>query len=176
MAGTLVRSTNRSLTGRPTSLGLPREVPAPRPPQCARRRQDPPADRVDAPGLAGQRAGRGRRTLCRRGLDLNDKAAGWSIITVKGAKQRGCLGGEQAIDPDKVEQWVSNAIKERPAAYVADLITPVTKSHGEIPEKDILQAIDTIRFQLQDCPPEGTPLHWTNNPTRRRQRSHRRDP
>lgn len=77
-------------------------------------------------------------------LDLNDQAAGWSIISVKGAKQRGWLGGEQAIDPDKVEQWVRDAIKEQPAAYVSDLITAVTTGHGEIPEKDILQAIDTM--------------------------------
>jgi hypothetical protein len=77
-------------------------------------------------------------------LDLDLAQAGWSIITVQGAKQRGWLGGAAVVDPDQVEGWVRDAIKQQPAAYVSDLIAAVTGSHGEIPEKDILTAIDNF--------------------------------
>jgi hypothetical protein len=77
-------------------------------------------------------------------LDLDLKGAGWSIVAVSGAKQRGWLGGKVEVDPSKVEAWISDVVKEQPVACVSEIITKVVSAHGEIPEKDVLAAIDNL--------------------------------
>jgi hypothetical protein len=77
-------------------------------------------------------------------LDLDLHAPGWAIVTLPGAKQRGWLGGAVIADPVRVEGWVADAIREQPAAYVSQIVAKVTASHGEIPEQDILNAIDGV--------------------------------
>jgi hypothetical protein len=77
-------------------------------------------------------------------LDLDLGGAGWSLVSLQGAKQRGWLGGQIEVDPARVEQWVGDAVKEQPAAYVSEIIDKVVGAHGEVPEKDILAAVDRL--------------------------------
>jgi hypothetical protein len=42
-------------------------------------------------------------------LDLDPSAAGWSLVSTQGARQRGWLGSP-TVDPSTVERWVANAI------------------------------------------------------------------
>jgi hypothetical protein len=77
-------------------------------------------------------------------LDIDLSGSGWSIVSLQGAKQRGWLGGQVEVDPVKIERWVGEAVKEQPAAYVSEIIEKVVGSHGDVPEKDILSAIDNM--------------------------------
>jgi hypothetical protein len=57
-------------------------------------------------------------------LDLDLNAAGWSLVTTQGARQRGWLGST-TVDPSTVERWVANAIAEEGATYVAQVVQRV---------------------------------------------------
>ncbi len=77
-------------------------------------------------------------------LDLDLRGEGWSLVSPPGAKQRGWLGGQVEVDPAKIEQWVGEAVKEQPAAYVAEIIEKLVRAHGEVPEKEILAAVERL--------------------------------
>jgi len=77
-------------------------------------------------------------------LDLDLRGPGWSIVALTGARQRGWLGGKVEVDPARVEAWVGDVMKEQPASYVSEIIEKVVTAHGEVPEKDILIAVDNL--------------------------------
>ena len=89
-------------------------------------------------------------------LDLDLSAPGWAIVTLPGANQRGWLGGAVIADPARVETWVADAMREEPAAYVSQIIEKVVGAHGEIPESDILTAIDNAVREAKALTYSGT--------------------
>jgi hypothetical protein len=76
-------------------------------------------------------------------LDLDLSAAGWSLVTTQGARQRGWLGNTTA-DPSTVERWVANAIAEEGATYVSQVVQRVQEQHGEVPEQTLLEAVQHV--------------------------------
>jgi hypothetical protein len=90
-------------------------------------------------------------------FELDLRTAGWSIISVAGARQRGWLGGEVVIDPMKLESWVQEAMCEVPTAYVAELIEKVQEKHGEVPDTLLLGAVDKLAREEGLAYYAGTP-------------------
>jgi hypothetical protein len=90
-------------------------------------------------------------------LDLDLRAPGWAIVTLPGANQRGWLGGAVNVDPARVETWVADAMREQPVAYVSEIIAKVVGAHGDIPEPDILTAIDNVVREDKALTYSGTP-------------------
>ncbi|MHB8764537.1 MAG: ATP-binding protein [Deferrisomatales bacterium] len=74
-------------------------------------------------------------------LTLDFGQAGWSLVTMPGAKKRGWLASSQ-VDPARVEAWVAEAVAETPAAYVSAIVTKVKEAHGEVPDSVIYTAVD----------------------------------
>jgi len=77
-------------------------------------------------------------------LDLDLGEAGWSLVTVQGAKQRGWTGPEQ-VDLSKLERWVASTIAEEGATYVTQLMQKITEQHGEVPEDAVLNVVENLR-------------------------------
>jgi hypothetical protein len=73
--------------------------------------------------------------------DLN--AAGWSLVTLQGAKQRG-QGAEARIEVSTVVPWVTAAIGDLGAATAGTVAAEVAERHGEVPVAVVLQAIDHV--------------------------------
>jgi hypothetical protein len=76
-------------------------------------------------------------------LDLDLNAAGWSLVTIQGARQRGWLGST-TVDPSTVERWVAKAIAEEGATYVAQVVQRVQDQHGEVPQQTLLEAVQHV--------------------------------
>jgi hypothetical protein len=54
-------------------------------------------------------------------LDLDLNAAGWSLVSIQGARRHGWLGST-TVDPLAVERWGANATAEEGATYVAQVV------------------------------------------------------
>jgi hypothetical protein len=86
--------------------------------------------------------------------DLN--AAGWSLVTPQGAKQRG-WGAEARIEVSTVVPWVAAAIGDLGATTAGMVAAEVAEKHGEVPVAVVLQAIDRV---VQD----GRAMAFTGDP------------
>jgi hypothetical protein len=73
--------------------------------------------------------------------DLN--AAGWSLVTPQGAKQRG-WGAEARIEVSTVVPWVTAVIGNLGATTAGTIAAQVAEKHGEVPVAVVLQAIDRV--------------------------------
>ena len=61
------------------------------------------------------------------------------------------------MDSVRVEAWVADAIREQPAAYVSQIIEKMISAHGEIPEQDILTALDNVVREEKALTYSGSP-------------------
>src|SRR5205085_2338764 len=73
--------------------------------------------------------------------DLN--AAGWSLVSPAGARQRG-WGADARVELASVIPWVASAIGEAGATTAGAIAAIVAERHGEVPTPTVLQAIDRI--------------------------------
>jgi hypothetical protein len=76
-------------------------------------------------------------------FDADLGAAGWSLVTPQGAKQRG-WGAEACIEVSTVVPWVTAVIGDRGATTAGTVAAEVAEKHGEVPVAVVLQAIDRI--------------------------------
>lgn len=74
-------------------------------------------------------------------LDLGE--SGWCLVTPQGANQRGWIGPMKP-DPIKVERYVTAAANETQIGYVSEINEKVVAQYGEVPEEDILEALDRL--------------------------------
>jgi hypothetical protein len=90
-------------------------------------------------------------------LDLNLSQEGWRIISPAGARQRG-WGEPEKVDPLKLEQWIMTAMEQQTDIAIAGVHAAIQQSHGEVPEKDILEAADQLiqkdKLMAYRTPPE----------------------
>jgi len=74
-------------------------------------------------------------------MDLNLSQAGWKLVSVQGALQRG-WNPQAEPAPEQVEQWVGQSMQLKPHTKVADVLAAVKQQHGDIKDSTILTAID----------------------------------
>jgi hypothetical protein len=96
-------------------------------------------------------------------LDLDLKAAGWSLVTAQGTRQRGWLG-TAAVDASTLERWVASATAEERATYVSDLVQRVQQQHGEVPQQTLLEAVQHVVHAGRAMTYSGQP-DQSNRPT-----------
>jgi hypothetical protein len=73
--------------------------------------------------------------------DLN--AAGWSLVSAAGARQRG-WGAEARIEISTIIPWVAAVIGEAGATTAGAIAAKVTEQHGAVPANTVFQAIDRV--------------------------------
>jgi hypothetical protein len=92
-------------------------------------------------------------------LDLNLEKEGWHIITPQGARQRG-WGAPERVEPVKLEQWIMEAMTRRPDTPVAEVQRELQTEHGDIPERDLLEAMNRLlqknRLMAYRSPPTAS--------------------
>jgi hypothetical protein len=76
-------------------------------------------------------------------LDLDFNAAGWSLVTTQGARQRGWFGSP-TVGPSTVERWVATAIAAEGATYVSQVVQRVQEQHAQVPEQTLLEAMQHV--------------------------------
>jgi hypothetical protein len=85
----------------------------------------------------------------------------YGLVTPEGAKKRGWDEDKDRPDARKVEEWVKDVLvhAEGGALTVADLAAKVVEGHGEVPAKDVREAVVTLAREntLVGGLYEGTP-------------------
>jgi hypothetical protein len=84
-----------------------------------------------------------------------DLAKDYSIIKPEGANQRGWTK-EKGPDLTRVKDWVRQAVAEDQVATVSEIAEKVTEYHGEVPKKDLNDAIGKLVQQKRCMTYKGT--------------------
>jgi hypothetical protein len=96
-------------------------------------------------------------------LDIDLNAAGWSLVSMQGARQRGWLG-TTTVDASTVERWVTGAIPKDEAIYVSDLVQRVQQQYGEVPQPTLLEDVQHVVHAGRAMTYSGQP-EQSNRPT-----------
>ncbi|WP_045216075.1 ATP-binding protein [Desulfonatronovibrio magnus] len=75
-------------------------------------------------------------------LDLN-MGSGYSLITMEGARQRQ-WSHTAGPDPRKIQSYVQEEIQSNPKEKIANLHAKINEKYGDIPEKDVLEAVKIL--------------------------------
>lgn len=89
-------------------------------------------------------------------FDADLGGAGWSLVSLAGAKQRG-WGAEARIEIATVIPWVASIIGDAGSTTAGGIAAKVTEQHGEVPTNTVFRAIDRI---VQD----GRAMTFTGDP------------
>jgi hypothetical protein len=74
---------------------------------------------------------------------LNLADPGWCLVTVQGANKRGWVGPSK-VDPVKLERYVTDVASKHQANHISELVKNVYDTYGEVPERDVLEAVDRV--------------------------------
>lgn len=75
-------------------------------------------------------------------LDL-DMSKGYSLVTKEGAKQRQ-WSHAAGPDPRKIQAYIQEEIRNNPEEKIASVHAKIGEKYGEIPEKDVLEAVKAL--------------------------------
>ena len=76
-------------------------------------------------------------------MNMDWQQTGWKLVSMPGALQRG-WNPEAEPDPQQVETWVSEVIKQQQHATVAAVVAAVKQQHGSMQDKTVLDAVDQV--------------------------------